>query len=96
MLAVIWHGIKLLDIGYYGRLLKGAVHAIKKLEEKTDNHKMKTSHIDLSTNIKNSVDNELDGKNKNKNVNVFYLIIHIVLYSLFVVMSVIWACGYYF
>jgi hypothetical protein len=79
-LAAFWIAIWCLDLLYYNRLLKGAVTAIKKLEDQTKPAVVFDGHIDMSTLIEAEFSTRVLGfKSRFAGVVAFYVIVFLVI-----------------
>jgi len=84
-LILFWIAIWILDLGYYNRLLEGAVNAILLLEKNKEEF-LKDKGIKLSTNIENAFHKRFNHEPKGcikrifSSRNGFYLIVFISLF----------------
>jgi len=88
-LNLFWLAIWVLDMGYYNRLLEGAVNAILLLEKNNEDF-LKDKQINLSTNIEKAFKQRFahEPKGWTKRIfngrNGFYLIVFVILFVGFV------------
>jgi hypothetical protein len=79
-LGAFWIAIWCLDLLYYNRLLKGAVTALRKLEEQTKPAETFDGHIDMSTLIEAEFRQKVFGFNgRFGGVVAFYVIVFLVI-----------------
>jgi hypothetical protein len=76
LLCMFWVAVWFLDMGYYNRLLSGAVDALLTIESESKNS-MLVDRIELSTKIDERVKSGVVGNNGHR--NTFYVIVFIAL-----------------
>jgi len=90
LLIVFWVAVWVLDLGYYDRLLTGAVDALLDIEKKSQDSKF-VDRIDLSTKIEESVTSGGSGNKAFR--HTFYVLVFLALLAALMLCGGIWFCN---